>query len=180
MRIGNTEITFKVGDLTKESADILVNAANNQGWMGGGVAAALKRTGGDVVEKEAVDRGPVNVGQAIVTQAGDLKAKYLIHAAVMAMDFVTDADKISQATFATLSEADDLGAEIIAFPAFGTGVGRFPPGEAAKAMISAVKQYLAKGDSGLIDIRFVLFNRKIYNKFVEIADEINHQNSGRS
>jgi O-acetyl-ADP-ribose deacetylase (regulator of RNase III) len=114
------------GDITRVKADALVNAANNHLWMGGGVAGALKREGGPEVEAEALAKGPIPVGEAAVTTAGRLPARYVIHAAVMGQDLRTDADKIQRATRNSLLRADEIGIKTVAFPALGTGVGGFP------------------------------------------------------
>lgn len=170
--VGNTQVVFKVGDLTKERADALVNAANNNGWMGGGVAGALRRAGGQEIEDEAVAKGPVDVGEAWVTGAGSLEAKYVIHAAVMAMDFNTDFDKIYRSTRETFKRADELGLRSLAIPAFGTGVGRFPPGKAAEAMLKALKEHLADSGTSVNRMSFVLYNEDIYNEFVKTSELI--------
>ena len=88
------KIEILKGDITKLEVDAIVNAANNRMLMGGGVAGAIKRAGGKVIEDEAVKKGPIPIGEALVTKAGNLNAKYVIHAAVMGMDFRTDAEKI--------------------------------------------------------------------------------------
>lgn len=90
MKIKNTEIKVVKGDITQVKADAIVNAANNKLVMGGGVAGAIKRKGGKIIEDEAVKKGPIKVGEAVVTGAGDLPAEYVIHAATMGMNFETD------------------------------------------------------------------------------------------
>ena len=114
------KIKFVKGDITDMEVDAIVNAANNELWMGGGVAGAIKRKGGIEIEEEAVKKGPIPVGEAIVTGAGKLKAKYVIHGAVMGRDLQTDAEKIKNATINSLKRAEELGLKSIAFPAFGT------------------------------------------------------------
>jgi O-acetyl-ADP-ribose deacetylase (regulator of RNase III) len=157
-------ITVQKGDLTRVSADAIVNAANNALWMGGGVAGALKRAGGKAIEEEAVKQGPIPVGEAVVTGAGALKARYVIHAAVMAGDLVTDAEKIRTATRNSLLRAEELGLKSIAFPALGTGVGGFPYDRAAEAMTDAVREHLAR-DSGLEEVLFVLYDDEAFEAF---------------
>jgi O-acetyl-ADP-ribose deacetylase (regulator of RNase III) len=157
-------ITLHKGDLTHVSADAIVNAANNALWMGGGVAGALKRAGGKEIEEEAVKQGPIPVGEAVVTGAGALKARYVIHAAVMATDLVTDADKIRTATQNSLLRAEELGLKSVAFPALGTGVGGFPYSRAAEIMIDAVNEHLA-GDSCLEEVLFVLYGDEAFEAF---------------
>ena len=132
------------GDITHLELEALVNAANNRLWMGGGVAGALKRAGGKEIENEAVQKGPIPLGEAAVTGAGKLKARYVIHAAVMGRDLKTDAEKIRQATKNSLLRGDEIGIRSIAFPALGTGVGGFPLGDCARIMIGEVSRFSAK------------------------------------
>jgi len=159
-----SRITLHKGDLTRVSADAIVNAANNALWMGGGVAGALKRAGGKEIEEEAVKLGPIPVGEAVVTGAGALKARYVIHAAVMATDLATDAEKIRTATQNSLLRAEELGLKSVAFPALGTGVGGFPYSRAAEVMIDAVNEHLA-GDSCLEEVLFVLYSDEAFEAF---------------
>ena len=164
------------GDITRFEADALVNAANNHLWMGGGVAGALKRAGGTEIETEAMARGPVPVGEAVVTTAGKLGARYVIHAAVMGQDLSTSADYIRQATKNSLLRADELGLSSIAFPALGTGVGGFPVEECARIMLGEVRRHLVKR-SGLERVVFVLFDERVYNVF---RQELKRQDNGAS
>jgi O-acetyl-ADP-ribose deacetylase (regulator of RNase III) len=150
------------GDITRLELEALVNAANNHLWMGGGVAGALKRAGGKEIEAEAVSKGPIPVGEAVVTGAGRLKAKYVIHAAVMGQDLRTDAEKIRQATRNSLLRGDELGIKSIAFPALGTGVGGFSLDECARIMINEVRQYPAKKVEKVV---FVLYDEPAYLAF---------------
>ncbi len=160
------KIEVQRGDIAKLELDALVNAANNRLWMGGGVAGALKRAGGQEIEAEAVKKGPIPIGEAVATGAGKLKAKYVIHAAVMGQDLRTDAAKIRQATRNSLLRADELGMKSIAFPALGTGVGGFPMDECARIMIGEVRKYSA-GKTGLESVIFVLFDQPAYEVFSE-------------
>jgi O-acetyl-ADP-ribose deacetylase (regulator of RNase III) len=129
------------GDITALDVDAIANAANNHLWMGAGVAGAIKRAGGDEIEREAVAKGPIEVGDAVATGAGALKARWVIHAAVMGQDMRTSAEAIARATRRTLEVANELGARSIALPAFGTGVGGFPLDECARIMVDAVRSF---------------------------------------
>ncbi|MBA7714315.1 hypothetical protein ES703_123334 [subsurface metagenome] len=157
------------GDITQLELDALVNAANNRLWMGGGVAGALKRAGGKEIEDEAVKKGPIPIGEAIVTAAGKLKAKYIIHAAVMGQDLKTDAEKIRQATKNSLLRADELGIKSIVFPALGTGVGGFPLDECARIMISEVRQHSTRATE-LRRVVFALYDEPAYQAFKQELD----------
>lgn len=163
----STDIEIIKGDISQISADVLVNAANNRLWMGSGVAGALKRYGGQVIEKEAVKKGPIPVGEAVETTAGNLNAQYVIHAAVMGQDLRTDNTKIRSATRNTLKLAHELGAHSIAFPALGTGVGGFSVEECARIMLQEVVQY---PDS--LKVVFILFSDESYNTFKKVYEEM--------
>jgi O-acetyl-ADP-ribose deacetylase len=119
------ELEVVEGDIAALDVDAVANAANNHLWMGAGVAGALKRAGGDEIEHEAVARGPIPVGEAVATSAGRLPAKWVIHGAVMGQDLRTSAQLVEQTTRNVLCLADELEAESLALPAFGTGVGGF-------------------------------------------------------
>ena len=129
------------GDITALDVDALANAANDRLWMGAGVAGAIKRAGGEEVEREAVAKGPIPLGSAVVTGAGRLHARYVVHGAVMGQDLQTSADLIERTTRSCLEVADGLGCESLALPAFGTGVGGFPLGECARVMVAAARGF---------------------------------------
>ena len=158
------KIEAQRGDITQLELDALVNAANNRLWMGGGVAGALKRAGGEEIEAEAIKKGPIPVGEAVATGAGKLKARYVIHAAVMGQDLMTDSGKIGQATRNSLLRADELGLKSIAFPALGTGVGGFPLDECARIMVSEVRRYSVR-KTGLERVVFILYDEPAYQVF---------------
>ena len=150
------------GDISACEADALVNAANNHLWMGAGVAGALKRAGGREIEDEAVKKGPIEIGEAVETTAGALKAKYVIHAAVMGQDLRTDETLIRKATRNSLKCAEELGLESIVFPALGTGVGGFPLRRCAEVMLEEVRNY-----PGSLKVIFVLYSDESYKVFQE-------------
>src|SRR5438445_2628739 len=137
MRMANLEITVVEGDITRIAAEAIANAANTRLWMGSGVAGALKRAGGEEIEREAIAKGPIEPGDAVATGAGRLRSRYVIHGAVMGQDLKTDAGLIERTTRRCLEVADGLGCASIALPAFGTGVGGFPLDECARIMVSA-------------------------------------------
>jgi len=169
MKIKNTEIKILQGDITELKADALVNAANNKLVMGGGVAGAIKRKGGKVIEEEAVKKGPIEIGEAVFTGAGNLSAKFVIHAATMGMDFSTDEIKVRNAAKSSLKVAEELKIKSLAFPALGCGTGGFPYLAAAKIMAQEVLKHLRENDSGLKEIIFCLYEEeafKVFNKGV--------------
>ena len=129
------------GDIASLEVDGLANAANDRLWMGAGVAGALKRAGGEEIEREAVARGPIPLGEAVATGAGRLRARWVVHGAVMGQDLRTDADLVRRTTASCLRLADELGARSLALPAFGTGVGGFPLEECARIMVEEVRGF---------------------------------------
>lgn len=157
-------IKIMSGDITDSRADAIVNAANNQLWMGAGVAGAIKRKGGRKIENEAVSKGPIPVGEAVATSAGSLSSKFVIHAAVMGQDLRTDENKIWMATYNSLLRAEELNLESIDLPALGTGVGGFPLSKAAEVMIKAVKDYF-KDSTSLKQVGFVLYDDAAFKAF---------------
>lgn len=140
----DTEILH--GDITKLQADAIVNAADTSLRMGGGVAGAIKRAGGQEIEDEAVSKGPVKVGAAVATTAGKLKAKYVIHAA--AMDWETHRkateESIRNSLGNSLAIADELGCKTIGIPAIGCGIAGFPLEEGKEIIIDEIKKFNPK------------------------------------
>jgi O-acetyl-ADP-ribose deacetylase (regulator of RNase III) len=134
-----TELEVLEGDITALEVDAIANAANNHLWMGSGVAGAIKRAGGEEIEREAVQLGPIEVGDAVATGAGRLAARWVIHGAVMGQDLRTDGELVRRTTESCLRVAEELGAGSLALPAFGTGVGGFPLDECARIMVEAVR-----------------------------------------
>ncbi len=155
--VGRTRLEIVPGDITELPVDAIVNAANSELWMGAGVAGAIKRAGGEGIEREAVAQGPIKVGEAVATTAGDLKVvKWVIHAAVMGPDLKTSADAVAKATRSTLGIADKCGARSLAIPAFGTGVGGFPIYQCASIMMAEVVRYVH--DHPRTGIRQIMFS----------------------
>ena len=150
------------GDITEADVDAIVNAANDHLWMGGGVAGAIVRAGGAGIEAEAMRQGPIRPGEAVITGAGSLATRHVIHAAVMGQDLQTDGGKISEATTAALVLAEEHALRHIAFPALGTGVGGFPLEECARLMRDAVRR---REESSITSVRFVLFDEAAYLAF---------------
>ena len=129
------------GDITALEVCAIANAANDRLWMGAGVAGAIKRAGGVEIEREAIAKGPIQVGDAIATSAGRLRARWVIHGAVMGQDLRTSPDLVRRTTRSVLRVADELGAESVALPAFGTGVGGFPLADCARLMVAAARAH---------------------------------------
>ncbi|MBI4042956.1 MAG: macro domain-containing protein [Deltaproteobacteria bacterium] len=152
-----------VGDITELKVDAIVNAANSYGVMGGGVAGAIKRKGGIVIEKEAVAHAPISIGHAIATSAGSLPCRAVIHAPTMAEPAqITSAEVVAQATEAALVCADRMKFFSLAFPAMGTGVGRVPIEKAAEAMVKIIVSFQA---SSLREVILVAHDESMAKEF---------------
>jgi len=140
------KITVVMGDVTKLEVDAIVNPANSQLIMGGGVAGAILRAGGEQIQKEALRKAPVPIGKALATTAGNLKAKYVIHAPTMTRPAMsTSRENVKLATKGALGRAQQLGIKTLAFPGLGTGVGALNPEDAAKAMVEEIKKHIETG-----------------------------------
>ena len=113
VRVGPADIYLERGDITEYEVDAIVNAANDQLSMGAGVASAIKRKGGTIVEEEAMRQGPIKVGEVVVTTAGNLPANYVIHAAVMGSDLRADPEHVRAALrLAALFRSEDAVREL--------------------------------------------------------------------
>lgn len=132
-------------DITTLAVDAIANAANTQLRHGGGVAGAISRAGGPVVQAESDRRAPIGLGEAVETSAGDMPARWVIHAATMELGGPTSADIVRRATAATLWKAEELNARSLALVAFGTGVGGFPLAAAAEIEVDEVRRHVDAG-----------------------------------
>ena len=128
-------------DVTKLEVDAIANAANTQLAHGGGVAGAIARAGGPEIQRESNERAPIGLGEAVETGAGDLPARWVIHAATMELGGPTSAEIVERATRSTLAAAERLGCRSLALVAFGTGVGGFPLEEAARIMVGVAREH---------------------------------------
>jgi O-acetyl-ADP-ribose deacetylase len=149
------EIEVRQADITQLEVDAIANAANTQLRHGGGVAGAISTAGGPDVQAESDARAPIGLGEAVETTAGEMPCRWVIHAATMELGGPTSAEIIRRATASTLAKADGLGAKSLALVAFGTGVGGFPLGEAARIEVEEVRRHL-EGDTGLERVIFAV------------------------
>lgn len=160
-------VRFQVitGDIIQQAVEAIVNPANSQLIMGGGVAGAILRAGGREIQEEALKKAPVPVGKAITTKAGKLKARYVIHAPTMERPaMATGKEKVKLAVRAALELAQHLGVRSMAFPGMGTGVGGLNVEEAAQVMIDEIKKHVETG-SGLEKVILVGFGEDLTRAF---------------
>jgi O-acetyl-ADP-ribose deacetylase len=135
------KLEVQQADVTRLEVDAIANAANTQLMHGGGVAGAISRAGGPEVQRESDERAPIGLGEAVETTAGEMPARWVIHAATMELGGPTSAEIIERATRSTLTKAEELGCGSLALVAFGTGVGGFPVEEAARIMVAAAREH---------------------------------------
>ena len=152
------------GDICDLEVDAIVNAANLSLWMATGVGGAIKRAGGDEIEFAAVRQGPVPLGGAVVTPAGRLAARAVIHAVSLDRDRRTSGPVIEAAVRSAMARARDINAMSIAFPALGTGVGGFPLDEAARITVQTVRDELPASPS-IQQVIFALRGAAAYQAF---------------
>jgi len=152
------------GDLTEMDTDAIVNAANNDLLLGGGVAGAIRRKGGDEIQRECNEIGSIPVGGAAITTGGKLKAGHVIHAASMQLGGRTTAAALRSSTAHSLRIAAERDLKTIAFPAVGTGIAGFPLEECAEIMLREAAQHLS-GETSLQTVYFVLFDEEARTVF---------------
>ncbi len=165
------EIEVQQADITKLEVDAIANAANTALKHGGGVAGAIARAGGRIVQEESDALAPVGLGEAVATSAGEMPASWVIHAATMHLGGPTSAEIIRAATASTLAKADELGARSLGLVAFGTGVGGFPVDEAARIEVEEVRRHLQEG-SGLERVVFAVFGTDARRAFEEALADV--------
>ena len=165
------EFEVTQGDISLEAADVLVNSAGTSLQMGSGVAGALKQAAGDEINKEATAKGPVDLGEVAVTNAYDLNAEWVIHAAAMPHygDGQATPESIATATRNTLEEADKLGAESLVIPALGCGVAGFDLEEGTRIIAEVIDEY--EPDS-LEEVRFIGYTDEEYETIRELTERV--------
>ena len=171
LKIKNSEIQLIQGDITEMETDAIVNAANEQLVIGGGVAGAIRRKGGPQIQEECDLIGGSYVGGAVITTGGKLKAKHVIHAVGPRMGEGNEDEKLRNATLNSLKLADENGLTSIAFPAISTGIFGFPRERCAPIMLQTTKTYL-EGSTKLQKVVFCLFDQETLNIFRRFAHKL--------
>ena len=143
--LGGASLQVVQGDITDLDVDAITNAANDHLWMGSGVAGAIRSRGGASIEAEAVAQGPVPVGSAVATSAGQLPALHVIHGAVMGQDLRTDLGTVARTTRSVLQLAGEMGLATLAMPLLGTGVGGLDVGQVAATMVRELARGVSDG-----------------------------------
>ena len=180
-----TQLRMIRGDITTVDADAIVNSANNDLVMGGGVSGAIRRVAGQEVQDECHKIGTVPLGTAAVTSGGLLKAQWIIHAAVNPLGMWADAKSVRNAVKATLKKADEKKVKRLAFPALGTGAGALAVERCADILIEEVMKHCEPEQTSLEEVMFVLYDEKPFAIFeekfkVRVLGEAPTPESGRS
>ncbi|MDP8216094.1 MAG: macro domain-containing protein [Candidatus Kaelpia imicola] len=166
MKINNVEIEFRNEDITTLKVDAIINPANTELIMGGGLALAIKRRAGGEIEREVLRLAPIVLGDSVITSGGRLKADWIIHSATMKMDFKTDQDIIGRSLDSALNLAKERSLKSIAVPALGCGTGRFPIKKAAKIMVDEVLSHIQNGSS----LKRIVFSFKTEPAYLEFKE----------
>ena len=173
-KVHNTILILKRGDITEEDTDAIVNAANSHLQHGGGVAGAIVRKGGSIIQRESDKIGYVPVGSAAITVAGNLKARFVIHAVGPRMGEGDEDEKLRNATNSSLRLADEEKLHTITFPAISTGIFGYPIDRCAQIMLETVQNYCS-GKTSIREIRFCLFDDAALDVFRQTAAAILNQ-----
>jgi O-acetyl-ADP-ribose deacetylase (regulator of RNase III) len=177
VKIENSILQVLEGDITEMETESIVNAANDQLVLGGGVAGAIRRKGGPSIQEECNQIGGTFVGGAAITTGGNLKTKYVIHAVGPRMGEGKEDEKLRNATLNSLKLADENNLKSIAFPAISTGIFGFPIDRCAEIMLKTTADYL-KGHTGLKKVVFCLYGRDSYDVFEkQLKKDFPHESS---
>jgi O-acetyl-ADP-ribose deacetylase len=172
-----TKVEILQGDLTEMNTDAIVNAANNELQLGGGVAGAIRRKGGPAIQTECDEIGTIPIGGAAITGGGKLKARHVIHAASMQLGGQTTAHSLQSSTAHALRIAAQNGLKTIAFSAVGTGIAGFPMRECAEIMLREVAKHL-EGSTSVEKVYFVLFDADALGVFEGAFKEMKGKGAG--
>jgi O-acetyl-ADP-ribose deacetylase (regulator of RNase III) len=157
MQSWRAKVTIRQGDLTAAKVDAIVNAANNDLILGGGVAGAIRAKGGPSIQEECRRLGPIRIGEAAITGAGNLPARHVIHAASMSLGGLTAERGLRESTRNSLQRARENQLESIAFPAIGTGIAGFAMERCAEVMLEEIRAHL-NSETTIKQLEIVLFD----------------------
>jgi len=163
--IGQTTLELVQGDITEQDTDAIINAANEQLVLGGGVAGAIRKKGGSAIQAECHKKAPIHVGQAVITSGGNLKARHVIHAVGPRMGEGNEDTKLENATVNSIKLADDNRLHSLTFCAISTGIFGYPLDRCARIMLSTTIRYLKREKTGLNRVVFCLYDNMAYGTF---------------
>jgi O-acetyl-ADP-ribose deacetylase len=165
-------VQIEQGDITQQNVDAMVNAANHHLQHGGGVAGAIVRKGGSIIQKESDDwvriHGPVTHNHPAITGAGTLPCQYVIHAVGPVWGEGDEMEKLRQAIEASLIVANDLKCSSVAFPAISTGIFGFPVDQASRCFLAAISDFSSLNVLFFLQVvKIILFNKDDYQIFFD-------------
>jgi O-acetyl-ADP-ribose deacetylase (regulator of RNase III) len=169
-KVGSIRVKTYIGDITELSVDAIANAANSDLWMGSGVAGAIKSKGGQQIEDEALSMGPIRPGEAVMTTAGTLPSRYVIHCAGMPPGGKATYWKVMASVQAALNIASDHNLHSLAFPAIGAGVGGLSEEQSAKAIVEGIAHH-AEVPQSVKEITLVALNKYVCDCFSNAINE---------
>jgi O-acetyl-ADP-ribose deacetylase (regulator of RNase III) len=174
----NVKIELLKGDITERNTDAIINTANNLLILGSGLGGAIKAKGGDKIADECSKHGAVNIGDAVITTAGELKTKYIIHAALVEFDGPIEDENISLSLINSLRVANKKALKSISIPDMSVGITRFPPEKCADILFTVIKKFIEKENKSLDLIEIVLWDietlhiyRNIYKGVFQQGDQ---------
>jgi len=170
--IGRGKVSVVVGDLTEEGTDAIVNAANSSLAHGGGVAGAIVRRGGEEIQRESLAKAPVPVGGAVVTGAGRLSSRWVIHAVGPVWGEGHEEAKLRRAVGSALARAEELGLTSLAMPAISTGIFGYPKAEGCRAIIEEVTEHLLRAAGSVTDVRLVSIDDETASHFLAALNNV--------
>lgn len=171
VKIKNTNIGLVKRDITEMDVDAIVNAANNRLQHNGGVALAIVKKGGYIIQEESNKIGSCETGKAVITTGGNLKARFVIHTVGPIYGEGNEDEKLKSAVLSCLNLADDKDLKSIAFPAISTGVYRFPKDRCAEIMLNTIISYIKNKKTNLREIYIVLYDDKTFFIFKSIFEK---------
>ena len=171
-QILEVKIQLMKGDITESEVDVIVNAANTDLLLGGGVAGAIRKKGGSSIQKECDKIGSVKLGGAAITEGGNLKAKYVVHAASMHLGEKTSAESLKNSLWNSLKISAEKSIETIAFPAIGTGIAGFPINKCAEIMAETFNSFILNEKHNFKEITMVLFSESDFHVFFKIFNKV--------
>jgi O-acetyl-ADP-ribose deacetylase (regulator of RNase III) len=171
MKFGKGDLEFLQGDITDQSTEAIVNAANNDLILGAGVAGAIARKGGPTIQQECDKHGPIKVGEAAITSGGNLPCKWVIHAAGMRLGGKVTVASLESCTRASLEICRQRGISSIAYPAIGAGIGGLDIETCAKTMLQIARDHLTQFDIPK-KIVFVLYDSPAFATFQKVWQKL--------
>jgi O-acetyl-ADP-ribose deacetylase (regulator of RNase III) len=170
--VGRGRVSVVVGDLTEEGTDAVVNAANSSLAHGGGVAGAIVRRGGEEIQRESLEKAPVPVGGAVVTGAGRLPSRWVIHAVGPVWGEGDEEAKLRQAVGSALARAEEIGATSLGLPAISTGIFGYPKAEGCRAIVEEVARHMLQAAGSLTDVRLVSIDGETASHFLAALNNL--------